>query len=355
MKKADSKAIEWLRFPLACMIVLLHAQILEPEYRPMVASSGFAYALRILLSEGICRIAVPAFFLISGYLFFIHLEKWNKSIWIGKMKRRFHTLFVPYVLWNLPGIAFLFVSPYFGAVTVAPGSLLSFFQENGWLHLFWDSYHGMPANSPLWFIRDLIVINLFSPAVFVFVKYSRQYGLCLLALLFILNLWIPLKGFSAIGFCFYSVGAFFAIFSRSLVETFRRVRWISYCGALVLLVTSTVLFGRHWSAEYILRIFQIFGVVAGFNLAASLMRNQEGLTARLAESSFFIYASHILLLSGVTFLLSKAISDTGQVMLAVKYLLSAAITVAICEGIYQLVKRICPGFLSFMCGNRRTK
>ena len=351
----DSRVITALRFPLACLIVLLHAQILEPVSRPNVATSGFAYALRVLFSEGVCRIAVPSFFLISGYLFFKNLEQWNRSIWLGKMKRRFHTLFIPYILWNLLGIAYLFVSPYFGAVTQTPGSLLSFLQENGWLRLFWDSYHGMPANSPLWFIRDLIVINIFSPVVYAFVKYTRQYGLCLLALLFILNIWIPLTGFSAIGFFFYSVGAFFAIFSKSLSASFGKVQWLSYSGALVFLAISTVIFGRHWSAEYILRVFQIFGVVAAFNLASNLMRSTDNLNSRLAESSFFIYASHIVLLSGVTFFLSKAIPSTGQVLLAVKYLLSAAFTVAICEGIYQLLKHICPGFLSFICGNRKIK
>lgn len=351
----DSRVITALRFPLACLIVLLHAQILEPLPRPNVATSGFAYALRVLFSEGVCRIAVPSFFLISGYLFFKNLEQWDKKVWLGKMKRRFHTLLIPYILWNLLGIAYLFVSPYFGAETQTPGSLLSFFQENGWLRLFWDSYHGMPANSPLWFVRDLIVINIFSPLVFAFVKYTRQYGLCLLALLFVLNIWIPLTGFSAIGFFFYSVGAFFAIFSRSIAETFSKVRWLSYGGAIALLAISTAVFGRHWSAEYILRIFQIFGVVAAFNLASNLMRSSDNLNSRLSESSFFIYASHIVLLSGVTFFLSKAIPSTAEVLLAVKYLLSAAITVTICEGVYQLLKRICPRFLSFICGNRKTK
>jgi surface polysaccharide O-acyltransferase-like enzyme len=372
MKANDSKIIEWLRFPLACLIVLLHAQILEPTFRPNTVDSGFAYAVRVFFSEGICRVAVPSFFLISGYLFFKNLEQWDNNIWLGKMKRRFHTLFIPYILWNLLGIAYLCVSPYFGTVTETPGSLVSFFQERGWLRLFWDCnrimeqwnppavnilgitmHNGMPANGPLWFLRDLIVINLCSPVIYVFVKHTRRLGLFVMGILFILNIWFPMEGFAVIGFLFYSVGAYFAIFSKEMVDFFRKVKWLSYVGATVLLILLVVTFGRHGSNQYILRLFQLFGVTATFNLASDLMRKEKSLCTRLADSSFFIYASHIVLISAVTFLLGKLIPSTNQVMLALKYLLSAIITIAVCEGVYQIMKRICPVFLSFICGNRR--
>ncbi len=371
MKKADSKAIEWLRFPLACLIVLLHAQVLEPEYRPMVASSGFAYALRILLSEGVCRIAVPAFFLISGYLFFINLEKWDKSIWIGKMKRRFHTLFIPYILWNLVGIAYVCITPYVGVVTENPESLLSVFQDRGWLRMFWDSnriieqwnppgvnilgvtmHNGMPANGPLWFIRDLLVVNLFSPAIYALVKYTKYYGIGILGILFFLNIGIPREGFSIVAFFFYSAGAWLAVSGKGIIDTFSKVKTASYIGSIFMLVLLVLSFGNHGSAQYIQRLFLLFGVAAAFNLAHRLQRDGS-INARLADSSFFLYASHLMVLNAVAFLLLKAVPSTNQLMLAAKYLLSVVITVALCEGVYQLMKKICPRFLSFICGNRR--
>ncbi len=372
MSNSNSKVIAWLRFPLACLIVLLHSQVLEPTYRPVVASSGFAYALKILLSEGICRIAVPAFFLISGYLFFINLERWDKVVWMGKMKRRIYTLLIPYILWNLVGIAYTCITPYVGAVTEGADSLLSVFQERGWIRLFWDSnrimeqwnpptvnllgitmHNGMPANTPLWFIRDLIVLTLFSPIIYVFVKKAKFYGLAVLGVLFILNIWLPIEGFSIIGLLFYSVGAYFAIFSNRLIEPFKKVRVLSYIGSIILLAFLVVTFGRHWSAQYLLRGFQLFGVVAAFNLANYLMKEECSICAKLADSSFFIYASHIFIISAISFLLSKLLPSTNQVMLALKYLLSAAITVALCEGVFQIMKRVCSNFLSFICGNHQ--
>ena len=371
-KTETSKAIEWLRFPLACLIVLLHSQLQDTVYKPVVAGNGLAYGLKILLSEGVCRIAVPAFFLISGYLFFVNLEKWDKEVWLVKMKRRFHSLFVPYIIWNLVGIAYLCVSPYVGANVENPESLLSVFQDRGWLRLFWDSnrvmeqwnpptvnilgyamHNGMPANTPLWFIRDLIVINLFSPLIYAFVKNTKQYGLYLLGALFILNIWIPLEGFSVIGFFFYSIGAYYAIFHKGMAESFKKFSPFAYALAVALLSGLLVTFGRHWSAQYILRCFQIVGVISIFNIAVMLVKNGGNPVSRLADSSFFIYASHIFLLTAIAFILSKIIPGTSQLLLAIKYLLAPALTIVISEGAYKILKRVCPNFLSFICGNRK--
>lgn len=368
----DSKAIEWLRFPLACLIVLWHSQLVGAEYKPVVASNGFAFILKILLSGGICRIAVPAFFLISGYLFFLNLEQWDTATWLGKIKRRFHTLFIPYIIWNILGIVYLCISPYLGAVTDRPDSLLSIFQERGWIRMFWDSnrvmeqwsrpavnilgitmHNGMPANTPLWFVRDLIVIHLLSPVLYAVLKNTKQFGIGLLAVLFVLNIWLPMEGFSITGVCFYAIGAYLSIYSKGLVSSFRKLKNASYIGSIALLILLVITFGRHGSAQYIQRLFQLTGVIAAFNLADRFIRKENPICTRFADSSFFIYAAHAFIISIVAFLLRKMMPGTSQVMLAVKYLLSAACTVTICECIYQALKKYCPDFLSFICGNRR--
>lgn len=42
----------------------------------------------------------------SGYLFFKNLEYWNNQEYVKKIKSRFWTLFIPYILWNLIGFCF---------------------------------------------------------------------------------------------------------------------------------------------------------------------------------------------------------------------------------------------------------
>ena len=77
----SSRTISWLRFACACLVVLLHA--FGPPAAPgqaIVWSNGVYDTVRILLSQGVCQIAVPVFFLISGYLFFVRLEEWTGHV-----------------------------------------------------------------------------------------------------------------------------------------------------------------------------------------------------------------------------------------------------------------------------------
>ena len=94
------------------------------------------------------------------------------------------------------------------------------------------------------------------------------------------------------------------------------------------------------------------GVVSIFNIAARSVNDTDSPISRLADSSFFLFASHIFILIAIAFILSKIIPGTSQLLLAVKYILAPVLTVAICEGVHKIMERVCPGFLGFICGNR---
>ena len=154
----QSKVIDWLRFPLAAAVVLLHTgESTTGFYGP-----DFYSTLCIVLSQGICRIAVPCFFFFSGFLFFSRLEEWDTGVWLGKIRKRGRTLLLPYILWNvlalLVGVGYGWLRSRFNP-EVIPVSLLDTLRQNGWLNIFWTSTWGCPIDYPLWFIRDLIVLG----------------------------------------------------------------------------------------------------------------------------------------------------------------------------------------------------
>ena len=76
-----SKTIEWLRFFCAAAVVVLHSAGKPLEGNVVISCQYGAYdAIRILFSHGLCRVAVPLFFFISGYIFFVGLhtlDGWN--------------------------------------------------------------------------------------------------------------------------------------------------------------------------------------------------------------------------------------------------------------------------------------
>ena len=69
-----SEAISLLRFPMAFLIVLLHSTF-EYELRDGISifegiDAPFYHHLDYMFVKNVCNIAVPLFFVISGYLFF---------------------------------------------------------------------------------------------------------------------------------------------------------------------------------------------------------------------------------------------------------------------------------------------
>lgn len=105
MDKIDSKTIDLLRFPLAVFVVLIHTnptlelKALNEATFPLLSGTGIYNLIEISLKSVITVIAVPVFFIISGYLFFQKLNIWNWDTYKIKIRTRMRTLFIPYICW----------------------------------------------------------------------------------------------------------------------------------------------------------------------------------------------------------------------------------------------------------------
>ena len=102
--------ISFLRFPMAALVILWHSDAVYLSDIKLRYDTGIAESVLIACSWGICQISVPAFALISGFLFFGKMQVLDVGVWLLKLKRRIKSLFVPYIMWNL--IAFLWMVVY---------------------------------------------------------------------------------------------------------------------------------------------------------------------------------------------------------------------------------------------------
>lgn len=100
MNTEDSRSISMLRFPMAVLVILLHSDVICQSKNTLIYNNGIGEFMITLCSNGVCQLAVPCFALISGYLFFGGLKDFSWPIWTEKIRRRVHTLLIPYVLWN---------------------------------------------------------------------------------------------------------------------------------------------------------------------------------------------------------------------------------------------------------------
>lgn len=152
---------------------------ITPESSSKIAKMSFLCALFVVASHtsggpkwlqivlGIKPIAVPFFFLLSGYLF---AGRFGEVGWyFRQLKKRFASLFIPYVIWNfvywLFAMGLVYMQIRLGLQSRA-GNL------DGTLWQQWDvlGLHPLycPALGALWFVRCLLVITLLSPLFCVF-------------------------------------------------------------------------------------------------------------------------------------------------------------------------------------------
>ncbi len=71
----QSRTIDLLRFPMAVMVVFIHMNPVVVKWADadfsLISGNGLYNLLGILISNILTHMAVPTFFLISGFLFFL--------------------------------------------------------------------------------------------------------------------------------------------------------------------------------------------------------------------------------------------------------------------------------------------
>ena len=255
----QSKTIDWLRFPLAILVIFIHMNP-EVDIQNVNYSHFDWYSLYnvfgILISKTVGGIAVPSFFMFSGYLFFNKLKDWNKTVYFTKLKTRLRTLVLPFILFNLGAIVLHILMK----ILKADGNFYSYLSElsANWYRIFWNYSSWGEGNSnmfgfalqpnfgpyvlPLWFLRDLIVMVFISPIVYYLIKYTKIWGLVVLFFFYYTKLWIEIPGYSArlflMAFFFFSIGSFFSINKQNIVISLRKYQKIWVVMALITMCLS---------------------------------------------------------------------------------------------------------------------
>lgn len=355
MSDKDSRLISSLRFPLAVMVVFIHC-----GNRPFMKSGEW---FRVLLADVLPAIAVPLFFLISGYLFFQGLEKWNWNEWRRKMNHRIKTLLIPYLIWVTLYIAYVYLHQCRLSLGES-GSWLpldKWIFDNGGIRMWWDSIvtrnsyplgyetiSAHPFHRVMWFVRDLLVINLLSPVIHWALRQGGLWFLLTLLILNILQLWPPLHSLGITCVFYYSAGSYLAIKGKGLTESFSKgkVLWWVIAGTLIV---PMVVFRK---TDFYLFVRPIWCIVWSFSFVNLIGLCHEGLSEKkinsLADSTFFIYVTHSIVLSNIRqALLVLPSIDLGEVNV---FILTGLISVSACLLIYWLLHRCLPRTCALICG-----
>lgn len=144
-----------VNFTLSLLIVFHHACTVDINF--IGSFNPVKYGLNASVQRymyNLSECAVPIFYFLSAYLFFRSFDgSWNQ--YKKKLSRRFFSLFIPYILFCTLGyLKHVIVSGELGGVI-------------GWLSELW-----LCQTMPLWFIRELMALQLLAPLFYWIKKYG---------------------------------------------------------------------------------------------------------------------------------------------------------------------------------------
>lgn len=171
-----SRKLTFFSFWLIIVVVLLHSNMIDN----ISTEISFFNYLQYLLSMKLAQIAVPLFFIISGFLFFIKLkkeEKWSLEGYKSKLKKKFQTLLIPYLLWSVFWYIFMYL------LQVLPFTK-SFFNQPFYTLTLKENFYQLfvyPLNYPFWFLRELMFFIIITPILLYMI---RKFNILIFFILF---------------------------------------------------------------------------------------------------------------------------------------------------------------------------
>ncbi len=341
LDERQSVLIKAMRFPLIVLVVFAHSAGTFPS--PTVAWSldgwNVYHFVTEMLSRHLFSIGTCWFFVFSGYLFFRYLKEEDFGMrWIAaKWQKRFWSLLVPYLFWNL--------------FSVLCTLLIKGASDLG-TPLYW--FFTGPADFPLWFLRDLMLLTLLAPFMYLVFKRFRWLSLTILLLVY-LSPWNPSIPTMRSIF-FFSLGVWMGTFQVNMLDICRRIRIPAYLVGMILLLLATSQIGRPLHT-LLLRLFYPVGMAAFMNLCDVLIDRQDrrDRLCQLSASVFFIYAAHEVYILGWTKGLCLRILGESLSASWIRYWIVPVIVLAVCLILYHLLNHIMPRMLAFACGGRSKK
>ena len=352
--KEQSRIVNIMRFPLIYIVLVIH--FLPPDFKPISLTMEGMMPYTILsemVSHNFGKIAVPCFFLFSGYFFFAKMQEWSSHFYLKQLRKRISTLLIPYLLWNIVFIIIPILKVLlFDKLGIAQHDSISYYLDNSLLYLMW-----LPVDLPLWYLRDLICMTILTPVFFLYFNSLGRYGVLLFSLLYVFSDYLidfP-PGLASTSIFFFGIGAYMSLSGKNMLEFAFRHKSMAYILFFPTLFLSTYINNQHEVYEVCVRIFVIVGIIAFTNVIYELSKNERfsNMMIRLSPTVFFIFAFHELYiknwLKGLTYRTPLADSAWGMIVGWILMPMAAAI---ICIGIYKLWKRLSPKSLAVMVGER---
>ncbi len=352
---SESERIRLLKLWLTVMVVFIHSYAEQVHFVDGDVALDVPLWLdwtKYAVSKVICQCAVPGFFFLAGLLLYR-----RPFSWADNMRKKVKTLLIPYLLLNTFWIGF-----YFAAQHIGP--LRGFFTRGQNLVAGWDwrqwlgAYTGMgraynqPVLYPLWFVRDLFVLNLLAPALKRLIDALPRITLAALGALALLNVDLHLFFLSRNGLVFFCLGCYAVRVDLHLSDLDRISCRLPAAAYLLAILADCLMRGR--PLQYLAHFCVIVLGLLFFARCTALPRDPvwRGRLLALAGYSLPVYLFHEMHLVILLKLTAKLLPGSGFFLTVCYFGIPPAI-IAYCVVLSRLMARFVPGLYRILTGGRR--
>lgn len=333
MSEFASRKLRIISFLAILMIVVLHSNLGGVAQESERLIQGF-------ITSEITRIAVPLFFMISGLLFFFNYKSGFKDFYISKIKKRIKTLVIPYLIFSLFGYIVIMTAWYI--TDEKPNCVAVTGLKGLFYHIIW---HPIGCYQ-LWFIRDLFLMILFSPILYVIYNNRLSGGSYVLSLAAVYFLY---DSYSEIlqSIFYFSIGGYIGLRHRNYLEKRAKIKIWMFVSILIwlgLCILSS-LYGYQW----IHKVAIVAGIAAFWQMYDVYLWKIGWEKLELVSLTFFIYLLHEPLLTIVK-RINFAVFGTNYTMIT--YILSPIITVYILLVLGKYFRKYFPKCYNIITGGR---
>ncbi len=337
MNERCSNKITNINLILTIMIVFIHSSC--ARFIDLTGNTTVATIYKI--TGVILPYSVGLFFFISAFLLYRNIENYNDVF--KKIKKRFFSLVIPYLIWSILFFFYYLLLNKTGIIYSKNYVDLNV-SESIYLVLWKGTFHTS------WFIRNLIIYVSFAPVVYTLLK-KKWSSFLILAILIALEFLIGFEYSSVFEWLpIYTVGAICGIHYKKYIEEQNVSDLKNFMASIFILATITVLcyldikqtriyFMQHFLAP-------IFVYIA---LSYSKFIYRKPL--KLSVSTFLITITHTAIIQIINNSVIKILGIT-PVLSLVYSLFSGIIAIVIIYLLYIFMQKYFKNVLKILTGNR---
>lgn len=299
MENSFSEKIKILRPLLILLVVITHIQ--GNLYRIDLRSIDLTWEsfVHAFLSGVIAVIALPLLTIISGYL---AGNTFNRYSYRKVLVNKFDRLIVPMLVWNFFGACYIFYMQSKGQQVRADLQLLQGDVIN-WFYAL-TGFFRLPANAPLYFLRELFICVLITPFLMRVAKSPILFSGFFVVITVMALKEINFNFFHRIDiYAFYTFGLFLFLNPKNkikiVLQNSVKLKYVVFV-VFICSAVSLTLYGFRQTPDYFIpfrKAMTLIGPLVLWLLASHIKGKAKQLCIWLSPISFTLFLGHVLFLN----------------------------------------------------------